>query len=719
VRKLIQSGFFARRALPVFLQAEASECGLACVAMVGAFHGHEIDMTSARRRFPISSKGVTFRTLIDMARRLSLQARPVKVELDGLAQIRTPCILHWEMKHFVVLKRATPRHVVIVDPAVGERRLAWPVVSRSFTGVALELWPENSFQAIDDRPSYTLRSLAGKVTGLKSGLLKLFCLGVLLQVCALVVPFNAQWVIDYALVDDDTSLVNTLAVGFVLLMLFQAFILFLKSWITAVITTDFTFQWLGRTFGHLLRLPMDYFERRHLGDVASRFASIQLIQQSITVQLVDGVLDALLVLGAGVLLFVYSPALGAISVAATLAYAAARGAFVSPQRAATTEQIVSAAQQQAYLLETVRCMQGIKLFNRTETRRVGWMNKLAEQCNAQLRIARISTASQSISALIFGIERVVVVWAAAHLVMDTRFSVGMLFAYLSYREQFSARVASLIDKVYDIQLLKLHGERVADIVMSRPEADVLSDGETDGSVAASSAIDVHGLDFRYSDSDPWMFNGLSLNFADGECVALTGSSGCGKTTFVKLLLGLLEADGGYVSVAGVPIRKMGIGNFREMVGTVMQEDQLLTGTIAENICFFDPSPDFERIEECALMSAIDEEISRMPMGYNTLVGDVGAGLSGGQKQRILLARALYRKPRILVLDEATSNLDVPNERTVMSAVKKLRMTRIVVAHRPETIAMADRVLRFEPGKGSFGAVAVVEAATPRAATAAA
>jgi ATP-binding cassette, subfamily B, bacterial CvaB/MchF/RaxB len=681
--------------LSAILQTEATECGLACLAMVAGHYGHRIDLPSMRRRFSISLKGATLRSLISIANALHLQTRPLKLGLEDLGNLKLPCVLHWDMNHFVVLKAVRRSTVVLLDPAVGERSLPMAEFSKHFTGVAMELTPGTRFKKQEERQRFTLMSLMGRVVGLKRGLVQLLLLGVALQVCALVVPFYMQWVVDEALVTADRDLMTVLGIGFLLLVLVQTAIGAVRSWITTVLATNLNFQWLGNAFTHLLRLPLPYFEKRHLGDIVSRFGSIQIIQRSLTTQFVEGVIDGLLVIGTLIVMLLYSPQLTAIACVAVGLYAMLRWSIFRSLKEATAEQIIHAARQQTHFLESARGVQSVRLFGRADERRIGWMNALADQFNADLRISRLSISYQTANALLFNAERVIVVWMAALAVLDTRFSVGMLFAFVSYKDQFSQRVASLIDKLFELRMLRVHGERVADIVLTEPEEEA-HDVELDVA-RVNPEIEVRGLGFRYADGEPYVLKDLNLTIPAGQCLAITGASGCGKTTLVKLLLGLMEPTEGEILVGGIKLRHLGLSSLRQMVGTVMQDDQLFAGSIADNVSFFDAIPGQERVEACAQMASIHGEITAMPMGYNTLVGDVGTGLSGGQKQRILLARALYKNPKILALDEATSHLDIWNEQHVNVAIKKLALTRIIVAHRPETIAMAERVIVLERG----------------------
>ncbi len=701
--KNLSFSFWNNNRLPVLLQTEAAECGLACLCMIASYWGHKTDIGSMRRRFSVSIKGVKLKGLMVMAQGLALQTRPLKLDMEHLPDLKLPCILHWDMNHFVVLKVVSNSHAVIHDPAVGERRLPLAELAKHFTGVALELTPTAKFVKKVEVQDHPLLSLMGRVVGLKRGLIQILLLGLAIQVCALVAPFYMQWLVDEALLASDRDLITVLGSGFLFLVLVQTSIGAVRSWVTTVLATNLNFQWLGNAFAHLMKLPLPYFEKRHTGDIVSRFGSIQTIQRSLTTQFVEGIIDGILVTGTFIMMLLYSPMLAAVACIAVVLYILLRWIIFRAIHEATAEQIIHASKQQTHFMESVRGVQSIRLFSRSEERRSGWMNALADQFNAELRIAKLSVSYQTANSLLFSVERVIVIWLAALAVLDNRFSVGMLFAFISYKDQFSQRMASLVDKLFELRMMKLHGERVADIVMTEAEEE-----QQDVEISAENirpSIEFRNLSFRYADSEPYVLKDLNLTIPAGQCLAVTGPSGCGKTTLMKLLLGLLEPSEGEILIGGdlgdtraaIPLKQLGMTNYRQLLGTVMQDDSLFAGSISDNICFFDPSPNQEQIQTCAELAAIHSEIMAMPMAYNTLVGDIGTGLSGGQKQRILLARALYRNPKLLVLDEATSHLDIWNEKAVNAAIKSISLTRIIVAHRSETISMAERVVVLQQG----------------------
>lgn len=686
---------FARR-VPLILQTEAAECGLACLAMVASYHGMRSDLPTLRQRHQISMKGVNLHTLIKVAAKLDLSARPVRLELTELRQLQLPCVLHWDLNHFVVLTAVRGAGVTIHDPGLGERKLSLAEVSKHFTGIALELQPTTEFVPKTEVQHISIRAMMGRVTGLKRTLGQVFLLALALEAFTLAGPFFMQWVTDSVLPSSDRDLLFLLVLGFALLQLVQQTTSAMRSWVLMHLSVTLNIQWTANIFRHLLRLPVSYFEKRHVGDVVSRFGAVSNIQRTLTGSFLEGVLDGLMASCALLLMLAYSATLAGLVCLVVLGYALTRWAWYGPLRSATEEQISHAARQQSHFLETVRGVRSIKLFNRYDERRATWLNLMVAQVNADVRTQKLGIAFRASNGTLFGLVGIGVVWLAATLVMDKKLSLGMVFAFLAYQKQFTDRVGSLIDKVVEFKMLGLQAARLADIALSEPERD--SRGNQPVSDDGDYSLRIKGLRFRYADGEPYVLDGIDLHIAAGESVAIIGASGCGKTTLLKLLLGIYVPNEGDVRVGRTSLKKLGVSAFRSMIGTVMQDDHLFAGSIAENICFFDNEPDQAWVQACAEAAAIHDDIAQMPMGYQTLVGDMGAAISGGQQQRILLARALYKRPKLLFLDEATSHLDVRCEQVVNEAIKALKVTRIIVAHRPETIAMAGRVVVLHAGK---------------------
>ncbi len=692
--KMLHSLQFGAKRLPLLFQTEAAECGLASLAMVASYHGFRTDLPSLRARFSISLKGTDLEQIVRFADALKLTSRPLRLEMHELCELKTPCILHWDMNHFVVLSKVTSTCIVIHDPAVGVRRLSFAEVSLHFTGVALELSPSVEFKPAIEQRKVSVFQLLGKVDGLWRGFGLVMIMALALQAFAIISPMFNQWVVDEALVSADRGLLDVLVIGFGLMLIIQTAISLARGWTIMYLSTHLNLQWVANVFTHLLRLPLAWFEKRHLGDVISRFGSIGTIQNTITTSFVAAMLDGLMAFATLGLMLFYSGLLSAVVITAVILYGVLRAIAYGPLREANQELLVLSAKEKSNFLESIRAVQAIKLFGRELDRRNRWVNLMVDSINRDIQTQKFMLWFGIANTLVFGLQNLLVFWLGARMIMDEVFTIGMLFAFTAYSGQFSARMSSLIDKSIEFTMLSMHAERLADIVLEKPEEEVLSELSID---KLSPQIELINLGFRYSDSEPWVIRNLNLLIAPGDALALVGPSGCGKTTLIKLMLGLLVPSEGEIRYGGVAIRLLGLNTYRQAISAVMQNDQLLSGSLSDNISFFDTKADQERIETCAKLAAIHDDIVEMPMGYQTLTGDMGTTLSGGQNQRVLLARALYKSPRVLVLDEATSHLDVERERQVNEAISKLTITRVSIAHRPETIAMATRVVRLANG----------------------
>ncbi|MEN5071931.1 peptidase domain-containing ABC transporter [Stenotrophomonas sp. TWI1183] len=681
--------WISARRLPMVHQSEAAECGLACLAMVANFHGHDLDLSSLRRRFDTSLKGMHLASLMQIADSLGLESRPIKVDLEDVAAARLPCILHWDMTHFVVLKRVTARGLEIHDPARGARQLTLAEAGRHFTGVLLELSPRAGFTPIRESRSISLRRLAGDMPGLPGSIVQLLGLALAIEVLALTLPFQAQWVIDHVILSTDRSLLAVMTIGFALVLLISAALQLVRAWIISWLGAALNTEWIANLFSHLLRLPLAFFQKRHMGDVLSRFSSVHAIQNTLTGSFIEAVLDGVMGLLALVIIWLYSAQLTLLVGATVTLYVATRWALYRRLWHLTEEQLVYWANQQSELMESIRGIQAIKLGNKQALRRARLASATMEANKRAMQVQRHTLGFGVMGNTFFGLQRVLIIALGAHMVMLGEFSAGMLIAFVAYADQFSQKTGGLVDKIVEFRMLKLHAERIADIALAEQEQHVQS---THSGQAPSPRIRLRNLGFRYSPSDPWVFRNVSVEFNEGDSVAIVGPSGYGKSTLARLMVGLLEPSEGTVEVDGVDIRSFGLARYRDLLGVVMQDDALFAGTIADNIAFFDDAASMDAIIEAATTADIHRDIAALPMGYESLVGDMGAALSGGQQQRLLLARAFYKKPLILILDEATSHLDARTEQVINHHVAGLAATRIVFAHRQETIASANRVV---------------------------
>lgn len=688
--------FLRARRLPLILQTEMAECGLASLAMVAAYHGHRVDLNGLRQRYALSLKGATLADLMSMAASLGFSGRPLRLELSHLSQLTLPCILHWDLNHFVVLKSVQADHVVIHDPALGERRMAMAEVSRHFSGVALELLPTTDFKPQQLRIGVRMSDLWSRIVGWKRALLQTLLLSALLQIFALAAPSFLQLVVDEAVARFDQQFLAVLAVAFGLMYLLQAATEALRAWVILQLGQSMSFQMIGNVLHHLLRLPTEFFEKRIVGDVLSRMGSVRPIQEALTQSVVTTFIDGVMALATGALLLFYSPLLGGLVIGSVAVYFALVLTLYPARRMREEEQLYAHAEAQTYLIESIRASKTIKLFGREAQREAVWRNHFAQVINAAFGSGKLEITGQFFRTLLFGLQIVAVVYGAASLIMDGRFTVGAFFAFMLYRQSFTERAEALAKRTTEFRLLSLHLQRLADIVHTEREPGLDHAGVHGLTVGGNLAL--KDVSFRYARNEALVLDHVSLNIRAGDFVAIVGPSGGGKTTLLKVMLGLLPPSEGEVSVEGLPLQAFGLQAWRSAIGVVQQDDQLLMGTLADNIAFFDAELNMERVVESAKAAAVHDEIMAMPMGYLSLVGDMGSTLSGGQRQRVLLARALYRKPQLLFLDEGTANLDAASERQVADLVQGMTITRVVIAHRPELVARAQRVFELKGGR---------------------
>ncbi|ENC3651877.1 peptidase domain-containing ABC transporter [Escherichia coli] len=679
-----------QRRVPVIHQTETAECGLACLAMICGHFGKNIDLIYLRRKFNLSARGATLAGINGIAKQLGMATRALSLELDELRVLKTPCILHWDFSHFVVLVSVKRNRYVLHDPARGIRYISREEMSRYFTGVALEVWPGSEFQSETLQTRISLRSLINSIYGIKRTLAKIFCLSVVIEAINLLMPVGTQLVMDHAIPAGDRGLLTLISAALMFFILLKAATSTLRAWSSLVMSTLINVQWQSGLFDHLLRLPLAFFERRKLGDIQSRFDSLDTLRTTFTTSVIGFIMDSIMVVGVFVMMLLYGGYLTWIVLCFTTIYIFIRLVTYGNYRQISEECLVREARAASYFMETLYGIATVKIQGMVGIRGAHWLNMKIDAINSGIKLTRMDLLFGGINTFVTACDQIVILWLGAGLVIDNQMTIGMFVAFSSFRGQFSERVASLTSFLLQLRIMSLHNERIADIALhekeeKKPEIEIVAH-------MGPISLETNGLSYRYDSQSAPIFSALSLSVAPGESVAITGASGAGKTTLMKVLCGLFEPDSGRVLINGIDIRQIGINNYHRMIACVMQDDRLFSGSIRENICGFAEEMDEEWMVECARASHIHDVIMNMPMGYETLIGELGEGLSGGQKQRIFIARALYRKPGILFMDEATSALDSESEHFVNVAIKNMNITRVIIAHRETTLRTVDRVI---------------------------
>lgn len=682
--------FSLGKKVPQILQAESSECGLACLAMVCGYYGFDVDLLNLRQKFGVSTQGATLNLLVKVASEVQLKTRSLSLDINEVKQLKTPCILHWNMNHFVVLVAVRKSSFIIHDPAFGRRVIGLQELSGSFTGVALELWPDSHFERKTLRSRVKILDLLRNVNGLKGALLKIFSLSIIIESVNLLLPVGTQLVMDHVIQAKDQSLLVVICIGLLFFLLFRSFVSIIRAWVSLVIGTHIDIQWKSSLFDHLMKLPLAFFEKRNLGDIQSRFSSLEVIRRTFTNGIISGLIDCIMTVGLITMMALYGGWLLWVVLGFTLCYALLRISTYGYYRKVSEEQIVKSAKSGSHFMETLYGISTIKALGVYKKRANFWLNLNIDTANSSIKQTRFDMLFGGINSFLAMIDQIAILWLGALMVIDNKMSLGMFMAFNAYRGQFSERATSLIDLAISLKMLSLHNDRISDIVFTDTEEELPEHQLFPPSTPVS--FEVKNLCYRYDELSKPIFDDINIHVSPGESIAIVGPSGVGKTTLLKVMCGLLVPSRGEVLIDKIDIYKAGINNYRNAISCVLQEDKLFSGSIAENISGFDSDMNKDLLVACAMYSNIHNEIMQLPMGYETLVGELGGGFSGGQKQRLFIARALYRKPNIIFMDEATSHLDLENEAFINHSLSQLQVSRIIVAHRPSTIKSADRII---------------------------
>ncbi len=692
---MLSLGLFRRAATPVLLQTQVAECGFKCLHMVAAYHGHHVDLHSQ----VTSSQGSSLAELMDQAQRLGLVARGLRAELAELSGVSCPAILHWDLEHFVVLVRLKGRRAVVHDPARGRVVMDLAELSKHFTGVLLELQPGPSFKVKAALPALGMRELIGPARGLISSAGRIGALSLLVQVMLLASPLYMQWVVDEALLSGDAQLLSVLALAFGLLLLLQVGAQYLRDWLVVSIGNALALRLSSNVGEHLLALPMGWFSTRSTGDVFARFRALapvtSFLAQGVPIVLVDGSMALLTLL----MLSLYHWPLMLLVLASSMGYGLIRLLSFAPFRGRVMEQVEAAAHQESHFLETLRGIHSVKAFGQEQSRFARWQQLLGGELNAGIALARFTLNYEALRALLFGMELLLVVYLGAMAVLQRDLTLGMLFAFISYRGHFVRHVCAFIEQWLEFRSLGVNLERLGDICLY--ERETLFAEQPPALTKAKleqwqGDLSCRKLSIVAPGTNQLLLRDANLALASGEFVAVIGASGVGKSSLLQVLTGLQAPAAGELWLGQQQLQPQMLREYRQQLGVVRQQDKLFSGSLLDNVTLFAPPTAESNARVQALLSQVglSELLSDLPMGLATQLSELGSGLSAGQNQRLLIARALYRQPKLLLLDEATANLDVVSVDCIRQLLAELPMTKLVVTHDLSVAQQADRVFEL-------------------------
>lgn len=686
-----------RRRVPVVLQQSIAECGVACLAMVLGWFGREATLEECRERCGGGRDGVTAQALLEAARSFGLRARAFKLEPSQLGHVPLPAIVHWELDHFLVVERWSPTAVEVVDPASGRRRLTHDELDDGFTGVVLVFEPGVDFQRSRSThaPAWQL-CLRHVLDAPAAGLLaaQVLVASLLLQLLGLLMPLLTELLVDTIVPNGLGGAMPTIGAGAAVVCLTQGLLAYLRGVALTSLQGRLDERIVLGLLEHLLSLPFRYFQVRTSGDLLARLSSGAAVAELLAGQTLSIVLDGALVVVYLAILLLRDPAFGATAMVLGLLQVALLLASARRMLELTRRQILADADVQGSLVELLNGIATVKASGAEGRGLDRCATLVSRRSHLALERGQLNAATEAaLMALRVGAP-LTFLWLAAGRVLDGSASLGAMLGLVALATACLMPLASLVSTAARLQLATLHFDRLADVLRVEREQDDLS---ARSAPVLAGRVELRSVSYRYDRGAPWILREVSLAVEPGQKIALVGQSGCGKTTLALLVLGLLEPTEGEVLYDGVPLRRLSHREVRRQLGVVLQEPFLFSGSIRQNIAFADPTLSQDRIEEAARLACIHDEIARLPMGYDTPLGDGGAGLSGGQRQRLSLARALVGRPALMVLDEATSHLDVETEQAVDRSLSALCCTRLVIAHRLSTVRTADTIVVLDDG----------------------
>ncbi len=695
-----------RRSVRVRIQSETAECGLTCLAMIADYHGARVNVLELRDRFRISTGGTSVRRLVEIADGLGLSARPINAGLGRLQDITLPCILHWRFNHFVVLERLTIKGAFIVDPAIGASLVDFEELSKHYTGIAVELHPRALINTTASGSDVSRLLAFLEISREKLSIVLVIIASLVIQLLAAFVPFLSRVLIDRG-IEVGTGLLFVQIITAVLCTLLLTHVArFARDLIAFELSRTFHYQMGQNVFRHLLSLPLSFFERRNKFELVAKFESIRELRNLIVSETVNVVLDGVFFTATLVLCTLLNPWLTGLVLCSFILVLILRITGAANHVRLQNEMLHSQSALGNHVLETITGIGTIKLASMEAPRQAGWLNLFERHAAREQQLVHREILQSLCVDVIRTIDYAALLLGASYLILGGKISIGTMFAFVAYRQQLMDRASPLFDSYRRFSLARMQISRMNDIIGT--PAERLPSGRVQ-TIDKLHSISVEHLSFRYAEDSPWILRDCTLQIAASDFTALVGPSGAGKTTFLKLLLGLMEPTQGRIVVGGASSEACSLADFRGDVGAVLQDDVILSGTIAENISAFDADCDLEWVRRCAEVACIEKEIDQLPMQFQTFVGDGASLLSAGQRQRIMLARAIYKRPKILILDEGTANLDVVTEGELLRNLTLQGFGLFAITHKPELLKHCDHVLELSAATGQ-----IVEVLTSKA-----
>lgn len=687
--------------VPVVLQVAAVDCAAACLVMILRSFGRAVSLGECRRRLGVGRDGTSAFDLVQAARSYGLEVEYYLVSPDQLVTLEGPTILGWRQSHFVVLegvRRTRRASVRIVDPAVGRRRLSLGEAKAGFGGLALTFRRGPNWSDVETgqrHPWWTVIDHLLAAEGWRRLVVHVLVASLAIQLLGLVVPLVTRAVVDQLMTQPTQDVLRLMFLGVAMWLFAQSLFDFVRGAMLALLRSRLDAHLMTALFRHLVSLPLGFFQLRGTGDLTLRQGSTGSIREILSDRSLAAILDGTSVAVYACILFAAEPWFAALALGAgALQCGLLLGTTVTIHRIAERE-LSTRAEAQSFLVDAITGMTTLKAGGRESRAIQKWSRLLGINLSIGLRLSLWDAAIHAGLRLIQVLAPVLLLWTGARLVMQGQMSLGTMLALSSLAAMLLAPMVSLVSSGRAFQQAGAHLERLADVFEEPPEEQGRGRQRLE---SFSGSISLRSVVFKYQRGGTPVLRGIDVDILPGQSIGLAGPTGAGKSTLALVLLALLRPEEGEILFDGISVDRLDLQSLRSHCAIVLQEPYLFQGSLVENVSQGEPDIGMKEVIDACRRARIHEEISRLPMGYETRVGEGGAGLSGGQRQRIALARALARRPSLLVLDEATSHLDSRTECEIQRELEELPMTRVVIAHRLSTLRTADLILFLDDGR---------------------
>ncbi len=687
------------RRFPLVEQAEEMDCGAACLAMLCKHYSIPMTLGKLRELANVTTQGATLDSLARAGESLGFTTRGVQCTYESLLGFDLPFIVHWEGYHYIVVYGISKRNVWVADPAIGFKKMSVEEFERGWSGTSLLFTPgQNMVQLAASRSPWV--RFVGYLKPYKKILAHLFLATFVIQMLGIVPPLIIQNILDGVIVHQNVNLLHLLIVGLIISNVFTQLMSTIRAFLANFMVRNMDFAMMSQFFKHTMSLPYSFFAKRKAGDILARFEENQTIRTFLTESTVTTLLNLLMVFIYFSIMFLYNVKMTVLLILLVIPIMVLTILVTPKIKNYAREVFTTTTEAKAFLMETLGGVETVKGMGSERPVRLKWEKKYVDALHVQYRAQTFNILVGLVSQVLNAAITITILWVGANLVLARELTIGQLIAFNALMGSVLAPLMGLVGLWSRLNDAGVAMERLGDVLDMEPEQKpedlpsrvVLPDLQGE--------IRFDGVYFRYGGNETaYVLENISFDIKPGELVAIVGRSGSGKTTLAKLLVGFYTPTEGKLAVDGYDIGVIDKEYYRAQIGYVMQSNLLFSGTIAENVASGDDSPDRRRIEEVAKMADAHAFISKMPLGYEQIVGERGVGLSGGQIQRLCIARALYHDPRLLVFDEATSALDTQSESNILGNMHDILQgrTAVIIAHRLSTIMRADKILVLYEG----------------------